>query len=65
MFVLTWHTTFIKQPVCIGGIMKRVNITMPDYLAERIDKDRGDVTRSLFIRRILEKAYRTADGAKK
>jgi metal-responsive CopG/Arc/MetJ family transcriptional regulator len=45
--------------------MKRVNITMPDDLAKRIDSERGDVTRSLFIRRLLEKVYRITDGAKK
>lgn len=45
--------------------MKRCNITMPDDLAERIDKERGDVTRSLYIRRLLEKAYRISNGAKK
>jgi hypothetical protein len=38
---------------------------MPDDLAARIDKERGDVTRSLYIRRLLEKAYRISDGAKK
>jgi metal-responsive CopG/Arc/MetJ family transcriptional regulator len=36
---------------------RRVNVSLPGLLAERIDKDRGDVSRSRFVTRLLEKAY--------
>ena len=32
-------------------------LSMPRALKERIDKDRGDIPRSRFILRILEKTY--------
>jgi metal-responsive CopG/Arc/MetJ family transcriptional regulator len=38
-------------------VAKRVNISIPGVLAERIDKERGDVSRSRFVLRLLEKAY--------
>jgi metal-responsive CopG/Arc/MetJ family transcriptional regulator len=38
-------------------VAKRVNISLPGNLAERIDRERGDVTRSRFVTRLLEKAY--------
>jgi hypothetical protein len=31
---------------------------LPDKLVEKIDKERGDVPRSRFILRLLEKVYR-------
>lgn len=34
-----------------------ITITLPKELAARIDKERGDVSRSLFIRRVLEREY--------
>ena len=33
------------------------SINLPDKLVKKIDKDRGDVPRSRFILRLLEKAY--------
>jgi metal-responsive CopG/Arc/MetJ family transcriptional regulator len=38
-------------------VARRVNISIPGVLAERIDKERGDVSRSRFVLRLLEKAY--------
>jgi hypothetical protein len=34
-----------------------VGISFPQQLVERIDKDRGDIPRSRFLVRILERAY--------
>lgn len=34
-----------------------VGISFPKGILERIDKERGDVSRSRFILRILEKQY--------
>ena len=34
-----------------------IGISFPKELIEKIDKERGDVSRSRFIQRILEKKY--------
>jgi len=36
---------------------KRLCVSIPEKISERIDSDRGDVTRSRFVTRLLEKAY--------
>ena len=33
------------------------SINLPEKLVKKIDKDRGDVSRSRFILRLLEKTY--------
>jgi metal-responsive CopG/Arc/MetJ family transcriptional regulator len=33
------------------------SINLPEKLVKKIDKERGDVSRSRFILRLLEKAY--------
>ena len=38
----------MKEPLCV---------TLPIQLIKRIDNDRGDVSRSRFVLRLLEKAY--------
>ena len=35
----------------------KVTITMPKTMVERIDNERNDVPRSVFILRLVEKAY--------
>ena len=42
-----------------------ITITLPRDLATRIDNERGDVPRSLFIRRVLERTYDVSGGKKK
>jgi len=39
-----------------------VAISLPKEMVERIDEDRGDITRSRYILRMIEKAY---EGKKK
>ena len=40
------------------SISKPIGISLPEDLIAKIDKLRGDVTRSMYIRRLLEKALR-------
>ena len=37
------------------------SINLPDKLVEKIDKERGDIPRSRFILRMLEKVYTELD----
>jgi metal-responsive CopG/Arc/MetJ family transcriptional regulator len=41
-----------------------ISITIPQKVVEKIDKDRGDINRSRYILRLLERAYENL-GAKK
>lgn len=41
----------------MGGM--KVSISLPDVLAERLDAARGDVPRSVFVRRAVEQALVT------
>lgn len=34
-----------------------ITLTLPEKVISRIDKDRGDINRSKFVLRLLEKAY--------
>ena len=34
-----------------------ITLTLPNQLVQKIDSDRGDVNRSRFVLRLLEKAY--------
>ncbi|MGH9977269.1 MAG: hypothetical protein ACRD8Z_15755, partial [Nitrososphaeraceae archaeon] len=34
-----------------------ISITIPQKVVEKIDKDRGDINRSRYILRLLERAY--------
>ena len=42
-----------------------ITITLPKELAAKIEAERGDVPRSLFIRRVLERTYDVSGGKKK
>jgi hypothetical protein len=39
-------------------------ISFPKYLLKRIDKDRGDIPRSRYIIKVLEKEHSTKKGVK-
>jgi metal-responsive CopG/Arc/MetJ family transcriptional regulator len=36
--------------------MRRLSLTLPEQIVERIDSEKGDVNRSRYILRLLEKA---------
>jgi metal-responsive CopG/Arc/MetJ family transcriptional regulator len=38
--------------------MTRISMSIPLNLLEKVDSIRGDIPRSLFVRRILEKALK-------
>ena len=38
-----------------------ITLTFPECMISRIDKDRGDINRSKFILRLIEKAYGKSD----
>jgi hypothetical protein len=40
--------------------MINVTLSFPELLIQRIDSDRGDVSRSKFVIRLLEKAYQNS-----
>jgi len=44
---------------------KPVGISIPPQLIEKIDKDRGDIPRSIFVTRLIEQAYREREKGKK
>ena len=35
-----------------------INVSLPEFLVNKIDQQRGDIPRSKFILRLLERAYR-------
>ncbi|ALI35563.1 hypothetical protein NMY3_01359 [Candidatus Nitrosocosmicus oleophilus] len=39
-------------------MIKNISFTIPSELLRKIDSDRGDVPRSRFIIRLLEKAFK-------
>ena len=41
--------------------MIAVTLTFPESMIHKIDHDRGDVNRSKFVVRLLEKAYDSKD----
>ncbi|MDQ6866549.1 MAG: ribbon-helix-helix domain-containing protein [Thermoproteota archaeon] len=43
-----------------------ISVTLPEPLIERIDKERGDINRSKYVLRLLERAYqKDRDGLAK
>jgi hypothetical protein len=42
----------------------RIGLSISNSIIERVDIDRGDIPRSRFIQRILEKYYYLKEGAK-
>jgi len=43
--------------------MRRVTITLLDYILARVDNERNDVTRSRYVLRLLEKAFQLKKSA--
>ena len=41
--------------------MINVTLSFPESLIKKIDSDRGDVNRSKFVLRLLEKAYQNSN----
>lgn len=37
---------------------RKITLTIEEEIVNRVDEERGDVGRSIFIQRILEKKYR-------
>lgn len=38
-------------------MFKRVNVSLDHDLVKKVDKDRGDIPRSKFLQRIIERHY--------
>lgn len=41
--------------------MRRLSLTLPEQIVQRIDSEKGDVNRSRYVLRLLEKAYKDND----
>jgi metal-responsive CopG/Arc/MetJ family transcriptional regulator len=39
----------------------KVTLSLPDKVLQNIDHDRGDIARSRFVMRLIEKAYQLRD----
>ena len=39
-----------------------ITLTLPEKIIDKIDKERGDVNRSKYVLRLLEKAYQKQNG---
>lgn len=52
------NKTYIPRHIITHRIMrKKITLTIEVELVEKLDKERGDIGRSIFIQRILEKKY--------
>jgi len=41
--------------------MRRLCLSLPKEIVQRIDKEKGDVNRSRYVTRLIEKAYLMED----
>ena len=46
-------------------MIKEVSISLPKKILEKIDSDRGDVSRSRYILRLIEPGFKTEEVIKK
>lgn len=51
------NKTYIPRHITTQKMRKKITLTIEMELVEKLDKERGDIGRSIFIQRILEKKY--------
>jgi hypothetical protein len=39
-----------------------ITLTLPEAIIQKIDKERGDIARSKYVLRLLERAYQRQNG---